>query len=226
MRHRVHARGGGDRGRQRAGRVRVEDREPRVQREIGELELDLCLGVLDHRGERDLGPGARGRGNARERSDRMRGAHAVVLAGQQEEALQVARRAAVGEEDAGGLGGVHHGSAAHGEQRVGAGLARRRRAGLDHVRRGVLRHVVEHAGHVEAAVGHARLDPLDEPRAPHDGIGHHEHAVGALLGELEAGRAQHLAPRDDAGGRAELGEVPEAQASRRSSRPDCSSICR
>src|SRR3712207_7315481 len=52
FRSRVHAGRGGDIRWQRAGRLRVEDREPREEREVGDLDLDLLVGVLDDRRDR------------------------------------------------------------------------------------------------------------------------------------------------------------------------------
>ena len=100
-------------------------------------------------------------------------------------------------------------------------------------------HLVEHAGHLEAAVAHALLHPLDEAGAADHLVGDDEHALRALLLELEAGRAEQVAPGDHPGGREVLVEVLEARhlagqrirvdrrhqaASSRSCRPDFSSI--
>ena len=108
--------------RQRPRGLGVEDREPREEREVGDLELDLLVRVLDHRRHRDLAAGAGGGRDAGERRDVERAAHAVVLARHQEEALLLARVAAVGEDRVGDLGRVHHGAAADREERVGARL--------------------------------------------------------------------------------------------------------
>ena len=53
--HRVHAGGGGDGcGGSVRGGLGVEDRQPREQREVRDLELDLLLVVLDHGRHRHL----------------------------------------------------------------------------------------------------------------------------------------------------------------------------
>src|SRR5919112_5404622 len=237
--HGVHAGRRGDRGRQRARGLGIENRQPREQGEVGDLELHLALGVLDHRGHRDLAAGARRRGNAGKRRDVQRPAHAVVLARHQEEALLLGGAAAVGEDRVGHLRGVHHRAAADGQERVGAGLLGGSGAALDHVGRRVLRHLVEDPGHLQAAVGHAVLDALDQPGAANHLVGDHEDPPSALLLKLEAGRAEQVAPGDDPSRGGVLVEVLEAAqrggvegragfvhqaASSRSWRP-CSSSC-
>src|SRR5919109_344509 len=78
-----------------------------------------------------------------------------------------------------------------------------------HVRRGVLRHAVVDARPLEAAVLDARLDPLDQARAADHLVGDDEHPPRPLLLELEAGRAEQVAARDDPGGAGVLVEVLE-----------------
>jgi hypothetical protein len=79
------------------------------------------------------------------------------------------------------------------------------------VGRGVLRHVVEDSRHLEAAVGHAGLDLVDQPRAANDLVGDDEDARGALLHELEAGTLEQPAPGDHPGLVHVLVEVLEAR---------------
>ena len=208
VRHGVHPGGRRHRRGQGARGLRIEDRQPREEREVGDLELDLVLVVLDHRGHRHLAAGAGGGGHARQRGDVERPAHAVVLARHEEEALLVAGAAAVGEHRVGHLRRVHHRSAAHREERVGARLLGGGGAALHHVGRRVLGHVVEHAHHLEAAVAHAVLHALHEAGAADHLVGDHEHALRALLEELEADRAEQVAPRDHPGGRRGTGRSP------------------
>ena len=80
VRHRVHAGGGGDLRRQRPRGVRVQYRDPREERDVRKLELHLRVVVLDDRRDRHLRSGAGGRGDARQRRDRQRRSHPVVLA--------------------------------------------------------------------------------------------------------------------------------------------------
>ena len=112
-------------------RLGVEDREPREQREVGDLELDLPLVVLDHGGHRHLAAGARGGGDAGERRDVERAAHAVGLARHEEEALLLARAAPMREHRVRHLRRVHHRAAAHRQEGVGSRLLGGGRAALD-----------------------------------------------------------------------------------------------
>ena len=77
---------------------------------------------------------------------------------------------------------------------------------------GVLRDVVEDADDLEPAVGEPRLDLLDQTRAADHLVGDHQHPLGALLGELEAGAPDQLASGDHPGRCGELVEVLEGQA--------------
>ncbi len=198
-----------------AGRVavrgRVEDRQPREQREVRHLHLQPLLGVLHHGRERHLRAGAGGGGDARERRQLLRPAHPVAVPRQAEEALPVADLAPVGEQHVGRLGRVHHGAAAHGEEGVGARLPGRLGAGGHHVGGRVLRHRVEHAGAFQPPVLEARHHPLDQAGGADDLVGDHERPARSLLRELEARALDQAAPRDHPRGRGELVEVLEAR---------------
>ena len=200
VRHRVHAGGRGHRRRQRARGLGVEDRQPREEREVGDLELDLLLVVLDHRGHRDLGAGAGGGGDAGQRGDLERPAHAVVLARQQEEALLLARAAAVGEHGVGHLrvSITEPPPTARNESAPASFAAAAQRSTTS---------VEESCGTSSNTPAtssppsrDARLDPLHQAGAADHLVGDQEDAVRALLLELEAGRPEQVAPRDHPGG--------------------------
>jgi hypothetical protein len=170
----------------------------------------------------------------------MHASGAVAVARHQEEALLLARGAAVREDRVGDLRGVHDRPAPDGEEGVRARLLRCGRAFLHDVRRRVLRHAVEDPGDLEAAVLDTGLHLVDQAGAADDLVGDDEDAVRALLHELEAGALDQAAARDDPGVVDVLVEVLEARhltsvqrrrlgahfASSRSCRPAPSSIVR
>ena len=90
--HRVHPRGRRDVGWQRPRGVGIEHGEPGVHRQVRDLELDVLVAILDHRGERDLRARARRGGDAGQRRELVRAAQALVVARQSEVALPLARR--------------------------------------------------------------------------------------------------------------------------------------
>ena len=217
--HGVHARGRGDLRRQRARGLGVEDRQPREQRQIPQLELDAGVVILHDRGDRDLRARSGCRRHARERGDVERRPHAVVGARERVQALVVVDCAPMREQRVGDLRGVHDRSAAHGEERVGAGGPSLLRAACDRRRGRVLRHVVKHPGDLQSAVLDAGRDPVHEPGAADHLVGDHEDALRALLHELEADAVEEVAARDDARAAGVLGEVLEARRAAGGRRP-------
>ncbi len=173
--------------------------------------LSVRLAVLDHGGEADLRAGSRGGRDARQRRQLERAPSAVVRARQAVVALPFARAAAVREEHVGDLRAVHHRAAAEREEGVGAALAGELRDLRDDGAVGVLRHGVEDRGDLEAAVGQAVGDAVDETGGADHGVGDEQHPPRALLGELEAGGGEQVAPGDHPGRGGELVEVLEAR---------------
>ena len=181
MGHCVHAGGGGQLGRQADGDLRVQQRIGRDQGKVVDGIFVVGLAVGDNGGQRRLAAGAGGGGHRDQQRQRP---HHV------QQALHLCQRLVrPGDARAAGLGAVHAGPAAKGDDGPAAGIQIQPAGGL-HVGHGGVGHRIVKDGHANVRFGQGVLQRAGQAVAADALVGDQQH-LADVFPRQQLGHALH-----------------------------------